>query len=214
MNINDKEGWVKLHRKLLNSRVFQNANLLKVFIWCLLKANHKGKWVAIKTGRGTTEVYVGPGQFIFGRKKAAEELKMKPTSVHDRVKKLANLQILVIQPGTHYSLVIIVNWGLYQDREIKSDTKPDNQPTTNRQPTDTNKNVKNVKKETPDFFSLKSRYQNPDLIDQAFKDIASTRKGGKVAESILLAQLQKWERYPIEHVETCIRIYLDKDCAG
>lgn len=64
------------------------------------------------------------------------------------------------------------------------------------------------------FEMMKSRYKNPALIDQAFKAIASTRKSGKVADTVLLAQLKKWERYPIEQVEAGIKIYLDKDYAG
>ena len=34
-------GWIKLHRKTLDSKVFQNEKLLKTFVWCLLKASHK-----------------------------------------------------------------------------------------------------------------------------------------------------------------------------
>ena len=69
------------------------------------------------------------------------------------------------------------------------------------------------KKNPPDFFSLKKRYKNPDLIDDAFRAIATTRKSGKVADSVLIAQLQKWDRYPVEQVEAGIRVYLEKDYA-
>lgn len=75
-------------------------------------------------------------------------------------------------------------------------------------------NKKQYLKQNPDFFSLKKRYQNPSLIDQAFQAIAATRKSGKVAESILLAQLKRWERYPVKQVESGIHIYIEKDCAG
>jgi len=66
----------------MRSRVFQNEGLFKIWMWCLLKANHKGQWIIIKTGRGTTEVWIEPGQFIFGRLTAAKELKMKPSTVN------------------------------------------------------------------------------------------------------------------------------------
>lgn len=71
-----------------------------------------------------------------------------------------------------------------------------------------------LKEETPAFFSLKNRYPDQDLIDKVFQAIASTRKSEKVADSVLLAQLQKWDRYPVDQVENGIRIYLEKDCAG
>lgn len=141
----DDEGWIKLHRKLLKSGVFTNAFLLKVFIWCLLRASHEEEWVSIKTGRSTTEVQVKPGQFIFGRKQAAKKLKMKQSTVYDRVKKLTNMQILDIKPNTHYTMISVINWHPYQNRKTKPDSKSDNHPTTIRQPSDTYKKDKKTK---------------------------------------------------------------------
>jgi len=208
--MNERSGYVFLYRKLIDSRVFQSEGLLKVFIWCLLKANHKEAWVPVVTGRGTTEVHLKPGQFIFGRKTAAKELKMKPTTVYVRIQKLKQLFIISVKSDTHYSIITIINWVVYQTLKNKSNS----QVTTNRQPNDTNKNDKNDKKETPDFFSLKERYAHQDLIDSAFQAIASTRKSGRIKDSVLIAQLQKWEKYPVEQVESGIRIYLEKKYAG
>ena len=59
--IND-EGWVKVHRKIEKSAVFQNEGL-QGLIWCLLRANHQDRWVSIQTGRGSTQVFVKRGQF-------------------------------------------------------------------------------------------------------------------------------------------------------
>ena len=61
---------------------------------------------------------------------------------------------------------------------------------------------------------MRKRYAHQKLIDDVFTAIASTRKSGKVADSVLIAQLQKWEKYPVEQVEVGIQIYLDKDYAG
>jgi hypothetical protein len=52
------------------------------------------------------------------------------------------------------------------------------------------------------------------LIDKCFAAIAGCRKSGKIADSVVLAQLQKWEKYPVAQVEAGIRIYLDKDYAS
>jgi len=73
---------------------------------------------------------------------------------------------------------------------------------------------KKENKDSSDFFSLKKRYPFSELIDRCFSAIASTRKNGNVADSVLLAQLHKWERYPVEQVEAGIRTYLEKDHAG
>ena len=61
---------------------------------------------------------------------------------------------------------------------------------------------------------MRKRYAHPELIDSVFQALASTRKSGHIADGVLIAQLQKWERYTVEQVEAGIRIYLDKDYAG
>jgi len=104
----------------------------------------------VQTGAGTTEVELKPGQFIFGRKTASEELKMKPSSVRNRMVKLQNIENLDIQPDTHYSIITICNWGKYQINENingqASGQAQDNHMTGTGQPQDTNKKGKKVKK--------------------------------------------------------------------
>lgn len=142
-------GWIKLHRKTAESRVFLNEGLLKVWVWCLLKASHSKQWVDIKTGRGITEVEILPGQFIFGRHSAAKKLKMKADTVYSRMKKLEKMKNINMQNNTHYSIITIINWEVYQgeDEEIQHRNQhPNNTQTpTKHQPNNTYKNVKNVK---------------------------------------------------------------------
>ncbi|MDR4509583.1 MAG: hypothetical protein MRJ65_15375 [Candidatus Brocadiaceae bacterium] len=142
----ESNGWIKMHRKTISSRVFRNEGLFKVWAWCLLKANHKPSWITLQTGRGESEVYVDAGQFIFGRHTAARELGMAESTVRNRMKKLKKLGNLDIQRDRHYSLITIVNWETYQMQEIKEDSKEDNQRTGKGQAKDTNKNDKNEKK--------------------------------------------------------------------
>ena len=127
--------------------VFASEGLWKVWTWCLMKANHRDAWVPMTTGKGTTEVLVKRGQFIFGRKTASKELKQSGTTISDRMKKLERAQNIVMQSVTHYSVVTVLNWETYQCDDFKPASQPVNQPSTNRQPTVTNKNDKNEKKE-------------------------------------------------------------------
>ncbi|MCP4219743.1 MAG: hypothetical protein GY765_34240, partial [bacterium] len=77
------------------------------------------------------------------------------------------------------------------------------------------KNEKNVKKEPPDkLFSLRQKYSNQSLIDQVFEALRSTRKTGKISDSVLIAELEKWDRHPVWQVERGLKTYLDKDYAG
>jgi len=143
-----EDGYIKVYRKVIESQVFQNEGLFKVFMWCLLKANHKGQWVQVKTGKGTTEVWVEPGQFIFGRFKAAKKLKMNPETVRKRMMKLKTMQNLTMSSTRQYSLVTIVNWEFYQghDEKVPCEVPSKYHPST------TNKNVKN--KESIGHFDL------------------------------------------------------------
>jgi len=136
------EGWIKLHRRIGRSAVFQNEGLLKVWIWCLIRANHKEEWVPISTGRGTTQVLVKRGQFIFGRKSAAKALKMDESTVYKRMQKLESMENLNIQSNTHYSVVTILNYELYQGYQNDEVT---GKVTPKEQPSNTNKNDKNEK---------------------------------------------------------------------
>lgn len=151
------QGWIKLHRRLLNSRVFHNEGLLKVFIWCLLKSNHKENWVPFKTGKGDIEVHLKAGEFIFGRNSAAEFLKMNPSTVWKRVKKLESMGILNIQSNKQYSIISIVNWERYQSKNFESNNQCIKQGTSKEQARNTDKNDKNVKELNKKIPSLVGR---------------------------------------------------------
>jgi hypothetical protein len=117
--------------------------------------------------------------------------------------------MLHIKTYNKYSIITIVNWPVYQENEQQMN----NSCTSNEHKQELKKELK--KEITPELFSsLRERYTDQELIDRCFEAIRSTRKTGKVADSILVAQLRRWERYPPEQVEAGIRTYLDKDCAA
>ena len=68
------EGFINLHRTLLDSMIFSSQTGLKIWIWLLLKASFKKRYVSLKIGKGETTVTIERGQLLFGRYKAEEEL--------------------------------------------------------------------------------------------------------------------------------------------
>ena len=120
--------------------------------------------------------------------------------------------MIVITKVTHGMVITILNYDYYQhfknyEGHNGGQGQGHNGGTILRK--------KGIKKEKPpDLFSLKKRYAHPELIDSVFQEISSTRKSGRIAESVLVAQLLKWEKYPVEQVESGIKIYLEKDYAG
>ncbi|MGC9599788.1 DnaD domain-containing protein [Staphylococcus epidermidis] len=170
-------GWIKLHRKLLDSPIFQNEKLFKVFAYCLMKASHKEHTQLV----GRRVVHLQKGQFVFGRKRASEELRLKESTVRDYVKLLEKLGTIDIKSDNKFSVITVVNWAIYQNEEENSDSKNDNKSTTNQHQMDskstsnqhqinTNKNVKNVENDKnekneknvvvgDDFASIYNLYQ-------------------------------------------------------
>lgn len=163
------DGWVKLWRKSLNSGLIQNAELWTFWCWCLLKAGHKPRKQMI----GWQEVHTEAGQFVFGRKKAAKELKMSEQTVRTCLKKLKNMENLTIKTTNKYSIIIINKWDSYQQNENENNQQ-DNQQATSRQPASNHKqelkNVKNKNKEicasgySSDFEAWWTHYPNSKKI--------------------------------------------------
>ncbi len=133
------QGWFKMYRCLLEKPMFNNAKLLKVFIWCLCKATHKKHKQLV----GRQLVSLEPGQFVTGRNKAAQELDMKPSTAWEYLKLLETNETINISSDSKYSIVTLVNWELYQLDNNNSDSKHDSKSTANQQQINTNKNVKN-----------------------------------------------------------------------
>lgn len=146
------QGYIKLHRKILDSKIFSNPKLLKVWVWCLCKASHKAHDQMV----GRQIQHLEPGQFIYGRKTASKELKIPESTLNDYMRVLKSDNAIDIKTNNKYSVISIVNWRLYQIDEQKtntnSDTKDNNKWTTNGQQMDTNKNVKNEKNEKNDYY--------------------------------------------------------------
>ncbi|RSL32649.1 hypothetical protein D7Z54_14455 [Salibacterium salarium] len=137
------QGWIKVHRQLLYSSTFQNEKTLKVFMYCLLKATHQ----EIEARVGRQKVKLLPGQFVFGRKKAALELDMKESAVRDQINILKSDETIDIKSTNKYSVVTVANWGFYQETEDNNDSRYDSKSPADNQQITTYKNVKNDKNE-------------------------------------------------------------------
>ncbi len=172
----NSQGWVRLPRELLNSYMFHNEKLWKVFTWCLLKATWKPREITI----GRQKVKLEPGQFIFGRHAAARELNMKSSTAWDYIKLLEKHQNTNIKSNNKFSIITVNNWELWQGEienlDNKPDNKPDNKSTTNPTQTRT-KESKEVKKiYTPEFEAWYSSWPRAQAKQDSFKNFEQRRK--------------------------------------
>ena len=134
-----KRGFVKLWRLYLENGFIRNHKLWAFWTWCLLKASHKQHEHMV----GNQLVFLMPGQFVFGRKRAAEELGMSEQEIRTAVSSLKKSGHIASMPTSKYSIITITNWGTYQSPDVGP--KPTRQPVTNQHIT-TNNNDNNEKK--------------------------------------------------------------------
>ena len=214
-------GYIRLWRKSKESAVFAHEGLWKLWCLCLMKANHEEAEVPID---GILKpIKLNPGQFITGRyslhydyhqghikKRYSRKAKPTPYSLIRWLLTLQQLQMLSIKTFNKYSIITILNWELYQENEHQVSIR---RASSEHKQTQLNTN-KTPEKILSDISEFRKRYSDPNLIYQVFDAIRCTRKSGKVKDSILLAQLERWERYPIEQVESGIKIYLEKNYAA
>lgn len=136
-------GWISLHRKIMNSAVYSDSELLKLWIHCLLKATHADYDQLI----GNTAIKLSPGQFVTGRNALANEFNkgvqpskiVKPLSLWRRLQTLEKLEMLNIKTTNKYSVVTVLNWNDYQNNEQQLNNKR----TTTEQQLNTNNNSNN-----------------------------------------------------------------------
>lgn len=116
-------GWILLHRTMLEWEWYSDANTSRLFIHCLLKANHTDKkW------QGNT---VKRGDFITSGDKLAKELRLTRNQVRTSIKKLKSTNEITSKGASQHTVITVVNYDRYQ-----SDHQQDNKHITNGSPTD------------------------------------------------------------------------------
>lgn len=63
---------------------------------------------------GYQEVKLLPGQFIFGRQKAAADLNMSEKSIRTCLTGLRSAQKLAIKSASKFSIITVINWDTYK----------------------------------------------------------------------------------------------------
>ena len=104
-------GWLKMHRRFLEWEWFDDAYMVKLFLYLLLKANHQdGTW------KGNV---VKRGQLIIGLNSLSKVLNMSVKMVRNRLKKLSKTGEIFVKTGNQFSLATICNYDEYQVEESK-----------------------------------------------------------------------------------------------
>lgn len=176
MNYSDNE-FIKLNRKIKNWRWFCDVNTAHFFIYCLLSANWKDGYFKDKK--------VERGQFIRTYANMSAESGLSVQNIRTAIKHLISTQEITVNltgNGRGATLVItVVKYDEYQQTNMKDNTFPNNQLTTNQHESnnqstqieeDKNERSKEVKKELSNDNSISDSQQDDvkrpyqDLVDQ------------------------------------------------
>ena len=126
-------GWIKIHRKLIEWEWYDEPNTFRLFFHLLLKANHKPKKY-----RG---VFIEVGEVMTGQDLLAKELKLTRTKIRTSINNLKSTNEITIKTSKQGSIIQIVK---YKDYQIVTNDLTINQPSVNQALT-TNKNDNNIK---------------------------------------------------------------------
>ena len=133
-----QEGFITIHRKILDWYGFQSGNRLKLWITILVLASHKDK----------TMMYNGKpkeikrGQFVSSRRSLARITGISESYVENLLKELEIQQQIQQQSCSSSRLITILNYDIHQN------VQPRKQPRTGQQKDHGQDTINNVNNET------------------------------------------------------------------
>jgi hypothetical protein len=122
-------NWIKLHAQSIQSDVFQDADLWKLWCYILLRTSRNGNRWHI----GGTIIEIGRGQCAIGRKQAATDCGFSEQHTRTLLSRLEKLGNLTIKSTNKATVVTVCNWDTYQSSQPAN--QPANQPAINQQST-------------------------------------------------------------------------------
>lgn len=183
----------------MDSFVWTNPNMYKLWSLCLMKASHERR----KFLFNGKEIWLNSGEFVTGRdaitfemnKGAKREHQVNSASVWRWLKKFESEQMLNIKSTTKYSVISINNWYEYQGSEQQVNINR----TTSEQQVNTNKNDKNDKNEKN---NNNNNSEHPaELVQKLY---------GKFPTGILQGELSRWvQEWPREMICFAIQTSFD-----
>lgn len=162
------QGWIKLHRSLLDWRWYHDLPVRTLFIHFLLKAN----FTDVQKG----ELTFKRGQLYTGVNVLANDTGLSQQQIRTAIKKLKKTNEIIVEATNKFSSITIVNYEEYQQKDLEQQTNnkqiTNEQQTNNEQSTFNQLHNKNDKKEDKEknVDSTASGALKTDVINR--KDVA------------------------------------------
>jgi hypothetical protein len=222
----EQQGWIKLHRKILDWEWFQDSHTYHLFTYLILSANHESKrW------RGIT---IERGQLVTGRYKLSAQTGLSERKIRTCLERLIECNEISIKTTNRFSIITLCNYDSYQSLDNDSDQQTTNkrptndQQTTNKRPTNdqqttTNKNDKNDNNDNNDKKPLQNASHSAgtknDFIDKIISEfqeshgdyeIVARGKERKAAGALLSKYKKKYPGASSDEVLSGLRAFFDR----
>lgn len=119
IHIDKSKGYIIVWRSILETPLWTNPKLQRLFFWVLLRANYKTKEVFPTTEK----IMLQPGQFVTSYPHISKELRISVGSVKTYLDLLKSENIIETKPTNKYTVITIQNWNELQNPEKKNESK-------------------------------------------------------------------------------------------
>ena len=211
MNLSDKSGWIKLHRKVLDCWIWQEKPYDKARAWVdlLLLAMHRDKKLLIDNEM----LVVERGSFMTSILKLSDRWGWSRNKVKRFLELLEDEQMLNTKRTPKGTLVTIVKYEDYQVCDITDEPtleptlEPTNEPTDEPQ----NKNIKNIKndKNINNNICAFSDQMHDDL-ESFFESIWQLYPIKKGKGAVSKAKKQVLQRIGYDEIKRCVERYVSE----
>ena len=211
-----EDGYIKLSRRIFNSKTFSNLNAIQklITIYLILMANyqdnqwwnhHEKKFINIKRGSFITS--------IESIKKKIKDRLVTTQKIRTLLNILKNMQFLTMETTNKYTLITIIKYDLYQNGENYSNKKINKLATSKQQGNNkvitinnNGNNVKNVNNGKKKIDSAKYRTMLREQIIYYLNTTANKDYKPETPLTIKLINLRLKEGYSLDDFKKVIDV--------
>lgn len=183
------EGWIRVHRKIINEPWFNKSEYVHLWLYLLLKANHKDQEIFV----GNEKVLVKRGQLLTSRHKLSEVVHIQENKIYRILKCFENEHQIEQHKTRKYTVISILNYDMYQKSEQDNEQQMNNKRTTDEQQMNTNNNDKN---DNNIYLYLYNKY----------KEKIEERPGRTI---LIIGEMRRTPEYEMLSLEEQNQIFLD-----
>jgi hypothetical protein len=174
------QGWIRIHRKILDNPIISKPDYLSVWVVLLLLANHQEHSFIWNNEKQTCK----RGQILTGRKELSRKTGVNENKIERILKYLKSEQQIEQQTTTKFRLITIKNYQAYQDSEQQNEQQVNNKRTTDEQQVNTNKNDNNYKNEKNENIISKDIQVAPESTTIEIKESFGNEEINKMLNTI------------------------------